>query len=161
MRTKIPRPPDGGTSTVLVCKLIWVEVRDCGDQEAVEYNTFKAFHYVGSQSNGTVIINWLSEAGFLFLGTGQIVEFFHILGTVQSRRDQVNSLLNTSLSWEAHVFRSLPLILSGPTAFLVFSLRNRDSTTLPSISKSDIVIIPNLCLYPWLIDWLIDCFKSS
>ena len=43
---------------VLLCKLIWVQVRGCVCQKAVEDNTFKAFHCDRSQSNGTIIMKW-------------------------------------------------------------------------------------------------------
>ena len=61
-------------SVVRVCKLVWVQVRGCVRQEAVKDNTFKTFHYDGSQSNRS---RFLKQA-CLFLGTGQIVVGFFI-----------------------------------------------------------------------------------
>ena len=62
------------------------------------------------------------EEGFCVFGIGQITEVFQTLGTLFSLTDNLNSLLYTTESLEEHDFKSLPLMLSGPTAFLVFSL---------------------------------------
>ncbi len=59
---------------------------------------------------------------FLFLGIGMMTDFLKGVGTTEAARDSLKMDVNKPAIWSAQDIRTRPVILSGPAAFLMFTL---------------------------------------
>ena len=102
--------------------------RHTGDHQNVvdtrakkEFNTNVSKHFIGTGVRATGLKSFIALAYF-DLGTGMILEVFHMTGIVFDLRDKLKIYFKISDNLCANIFKIIDLIKSGLHAFLGLTL---------------------------------------